>query len=338
MNIRLLLLLSLLLATRIAAPAAAQSTDSPPRQRRPDPENAHDPSTILIEEDVARLVCTGWGLQVKREDKQGRWLTEASIFSRDKLPEWHQQLVPDNRGHLWAPDVIQLNNRLLVYYSVSSFGKNTSAIGLVEGRTLNSESDQWEWTDRGPVIRSVASDRFNAIDPAVFAAADGRLWMTFGSFWDGLQLVELDPASGLLKTESPTPVRLAWQQEIEAPFLTHRDGWYYLFLNHGKCCRGVESTYEIVVGRSRSITGPYLDADGRELLQAGGRSVLKSHERWIGPGHASLLHRDGREWLVHHYYDREQQGRSRVRLVELYWTEEGWPETRLPDSPQKPDE
>lgn len=327
---RFYLLLTLLLVLQPAKLIWAQSADQPPRQRRSDPENAHDPSTVLLEDDVARLVCTGWGLQIKRENEQGRWLTEASIFAPDERPEWHQQLVPENRGHLWAPDLIRLNDRLLVYYSVSSFGRNTSAIGLVEGTTLNSASDQWQWIDRGPVIRSVASDHFNAIDPAVFSAPDGRLWMTFGSFWEGLQLVELDPATGLLKNENPTPVRLAWQQEIEAPFLTHREGWYYLFLNHGKCCRGVESTYEIVVGRSRSISGPYLDDTGRELLQAGGRTVLKSHQRWIGPGHASLLNRHGKEWLVHHYYDREQQGRSRVRLVELHWTKDGWPEARLP--------
>jgi len=304
----------------------AQNTEP----RRPDPETAHDPSAVIVENGTPRLLCTGWGLQVKKETADGRWLTEAALFSREQRPSWHAELVPENRGHLWAPDILRTEQRLLVYYSVSSFGKNTSAIGLVEGKTLDPNSDDWHWKDRGPVLRSQKTDRFNAIDPAVFAAPDGRLWMSFGSFWDGIHLVELNPRTGLQKDPLATPLRVAWSPEIEAPFLTYRNGWYYLFVNHGKCCRGVDSTYEILVGRSQSITGPYLDDQNHSLLDSGGRSVLTTHQQWIGPGHASLLDRDGTQWLVHHYYDKELHGKSRIRMLPLTWDDRGWPKVAQP--------
>src|SRR6185436_18533297 len=111
----------------------------------------------------------------------------------------------------------------------------------------------------------------------------------FGSFWDGIHLVGLDPSTGLRRDPKDNPVRLASAPEIEAPFLHQRDGYYYLFLNWGKCCRGVNSTYEIRVGRSRSVAGPYIDRSGTDLREAGGTLVLAGEDRWIGPGHASIF-------------------------------------------------
>jgi arabinan endo-1,5-alpha-L-arabinosidase len=301
--------------------------DPPPRRRfAPDPEKVHDPSTIVIQDGAARLFCTGRGISLVREDAAGKWLPEGRVFAEAQFPAWHEKTVPGNRGHLWAPDVIRLGERFFVYYSVSTFGKNTSAIGLAVGGSVDPASPQWRWEDRGPVVVSRAGDRFNAIDPAVFKdATDGTLWMTFGSFWDGIHLVELDPETGLARDPKGPPRRLAWAPEIEAPFLHQRDGFYYLFINWGKCCRGVNSTYEIRVGRSRKVTGPYLDREGVDLVERGGTLVLASQGRWIGPGHASLLERDNRQWLVHHYYDRELNGRSRLRMAPLVWDAEGWP-------------
>lgn len=261
-----------------------------------------------------------------REDASGKWSREGRIFAEGKFPAWHDQLVPGNRGYLWAPDVMEIGGHFFVYYSVSTFGKNTSAIGLTVGRRMDPSSPHWQWEDRGVVIASVTSNRFNAIDPAIFRdATNASLWMSFGSFWDGIHLVELDPATGLRRDSTQAPLRLAYAPEIEAPFLHQRDGYYYLFINWGKCCRGVDSTYEIRVGRSRAVTGPYLDRDGTDLRERGGTIVLGSDERRIGPGHASIHERAGRPWLVHHYYDRQLNGRPRLRMVPLSWDAEGWP-------------
>jgi arabinan endo-1,5-alpha-L-arabinosidase len=306
-------------------PTAVPNVSSPAPWMR-DPEKVHDPSTIILTHGVRRFFCTGPGVLLMREDAQGKWIPEGRLFAQGKYPAWHEQLVPGNRGYLWAPDVIQIREKFLVYYSVSTFGKNTSAIGLAVGAGLDPSSPQWQWEDRGPVFTSGRQDRFNAIDPAIFRdSSDGALWMAFGSFWDGIHLVGLDPSTGLRRDPKDNPVRLASAPEIEAPFLHQRDGYYYLFLNWGKCCRGVNSTYEIRVGRSRSVAGPYIDRSGTDLREAGGTLVLAGEDRWIGPGHASIFSHDGHEWLVHHYYDRELGGRSRLRMVPLTWDPEGWP-------------
>ncbi len=308
---RTVLLLSLLLA----ATASAQRWSRIPK--------VHDPSTLVMEDGTAWFFSTGHGVLQMRRTEEGAWGVAGSLFERGKTPDWHQELVPENRGHLWAPDVIRLGDRWWVYYSVSSFGKNTSAIGAASSPTLDPEADDYGWKDEGVVIRSQGRDRFNAIDPAMILD-EGRLWMSFGSFWDGIMLVELDSETGLMKDPEQKPIRLADHPEIEAPFIHKEDDWYYLFLNWGKCCRGVESTYEIRVGRSRSIEGPYVDRDGTEMTDGGGTLVLGSRGRYIGPGHPSIFENAGRQWLAHHYYDGEDRGRSKLRMLPLKW-QGGWP-------------
>jgi arabinan endo-1,5-alpha-L-arabinosidase len=308
----------------LAAEPAAQAPSS--GARMPDPEKVHDPSTVITMDGVRRFFATGTGLLLFRESPTGSWVREGRVFGEGKFPAWHAEAVPGNRGHLWAPDVIQIGDRILVYYSVSTFGKNASAIGLATGKSLDPSSNQWRWEDHGPVVLSAAKDRYNAIDPAIFRdPADGSLWMTFGSFWDGIHLIELDPTTGMQRNPEQRPVRLAWKPEIEAPFLHRQGDYYYLFGNWGKCCRGVKSTYEIRVGRSRSVKGPYLDRSGKDLVEGGGTLILESEGRWIGPGHPSIHEHQGRELLAHHYYDGELEGRSRFRLLPLSWDSEAWP-------------
>lgn len=282
----------------------------------------HDPSTVVRERGDAWCFSTGPGIGVLKQDGN-EWRHVGPVFPRGSQPDWHEEKIPGNRGHLWAPDVIEIGDRWCVYYSVSTFGKNTSAIGMASRKTLGPGTEDEPWEDLGVIITSGPGDRFNAIDPALIA--DGRrLWMSFGSFWDGIMLVELDAKTGLRKDPEPPPVKLASYPEIEAPFIHKQDGWYYLFVNWGKCCRGVESTYEIRVGRSKSIEGPYEDREGTPMVQGGGTQVLASRDRFIGPGHASIYEKGRRQWLVHHYYDGEDHGKSKLRLVPLEW-EDGWP-------------
>lgn len=295
-----------------------------PGQR--DPLKVHDPSTILAENGVYRFFATGMGVNVICEQKNGDWTKETSLFALESLPSWHRDVVPENRGHLWAPDIIKRGEEYFVYYSVSTFGKNLSAIGLAVGTTLDPKSPAWKWQDRGPVILSQKESRYNAIDPAIyFHEKDQRMWMTYGSFWDGIFLIELDPYTGLRKNTKTAPIRLADADQIEAPFLCFHHNAFYLFVNTGLCCRGVESTYEIRVGRSTTIEGPYLDAEGKDMRDGGGSLVLGSSGKFIGPGHASILVREGKEFLVHHYYDAENQGNSRLRMLSMTWNDAQWP-------------
>jgi len=241
------------------------------------------------------------------------------------FPAWTREAVPGQHGHFWAPDVIRVRDRYLLYYSVSSWGKNTSAIGLTTNLTLDPTAPTYRWTDAGIVIRSFATNNFNAIDPAVTLDSDGRLWLSFGSFWSGIKLVELDPATGLrLAPDSPLHA-LAHHESTEAPCIHRHGEHYYLFVNWGLCCRGTNSTYEIRVGHSRQITGPYLNQAGKDLLSGGGSLLLGSRGAAIGPGHAGIVSGAGEDWLSFHYYGADNAGRPALGRRKLHWDAAGWP-------------
>ena len=285
----------------------------------------HDPSTIVRDNGEFWLFYTGRGTPSYRSRDLITWTPGPRIFTNS--PAWVSETVPDNRGGLdfWAPDVIHLSNRFLVYYSVSTFGRNTSAIALASNKTLDPESPNYRWTDEGIVIQSASTNNFNAIDPAVTLDQEGKLWMSFGSFWDGIKLIELNPTTGKrIQPDSPI-YSLARHEQIEAPFIYHRDGFYYLLLNWGRCCRGTNSTYNMRVGRSPKITGPYLDKEGKDMADRGGSLLLETEEMFIGPGHPGILKDHDQYWLSLHFYDGTERGRSKLALRPLTWDAGGWP-------------
>jgi len=240
-------------------------------------------------------------------------------------PVWTTNVTPRHRGYFWAPDVIHHNGRFLVYYSVSQFGVNTSAIGLASNPTLDPADPNYRWTDEGIVIETRKTNDFNAIDPHLIKTPAGELWMALGSFWSGIKLVQLDPRTGRrLSPESPIH-SLAYEKEIEAAAIHHHDGFFYLFVNWGKCCRGVNSTYELRVGRSRQVTGPYLDKEGVDMMKKGGTQFLVTEGAFIGPGHAGIFEEGGKSWFSCHFYDATQRGRSTLAIRPLEWGTDGWP-------------
>ena len=241
-------------------------------------------------------------------------------------PAWTTTAVPGFRGHFWAPDVLRVNHASWLYYSVSTWGSQTSVIGLATNATLNPEDSRYRWADAGPVIRSHPRENFNAIDPSVLLDAQGRLWLTFGSYWSGIKLVQLNPETGLRLDTNTPPAALAWKEAIEAACLWQHADYYYLFANWGRCCQGVDSTYNIRVGRSREAAGPFLDHDGRDLLRGGGTLLLQTEGRYIGPGHAGVLVRGQTNWLSFHYYDAKRFGTGTLGLRQLRWSPDGWPE------------
>ncbi|MFO1486944.1 MAG: arabinan endo-1,5-alpha-L-arabinosidase [Verrucomicrobiota bacterium] len=284
----------------------------------------HDPSSIIKDGDRYFVFGTRRGIAVRSSPDLLTWTNEPSVFFR--LPEWTTHVAPGFDGFFWAPDVIRLNGRFFLYYSVSAWGKQTSAIGLATNPTLDSAATNYLWQDCGPVIQSTNGSPFNTIDPSVMLDADGRLWMAFGSYWKGIYLVELDAATGR-RANTNEPVRLAWNEKIEAACLTRHENFYYLFVNWGQCCRGTNSTYEVRIGRAGKVTGPYLDREGRNLVEGGGSPFLESTGRFIGPGHIGILNQGGTNWFGYHYYDGETFGRSRLGLGQIQWRD-GWPEAK----------
>ncbi|HXR49244.1 MAG TPA: arabinan endo-1,5-alpha-L-arabinosidase [Candidatus Limnocylindrales bacterium] len=285
----------------------------------------HDPSAILKCKEEYWVFYTGRGIPSYHSKDMVKWEHGPSVFTN--APAWTARAVPRNHWiYYWAPDIIHPGDRYLLYYAVSSFGRNDSAIGLATNPTLDPADPKFKWSDQGLVVQSTSNDDFNAIDPAACLDANGHLWLAFGSFWSGIKMVQLDPGTGKrLATNSPM-YSLAFNDSIEASYIYHHDDDYYLFVNWGLCCRGTNSTYEIRVGRSPKITGPYLDKSGADLITGGGSSFLSTSGPFIGPGQSGIYSENGTDWFSCHFYNGTRHGQSMLAILPLNWSTDGWPE------------
>jgi hypothetical protein len=291
---------------------------------------AHDPSTIIQCQDRYYLFATGTGIASRWSTNKLFWSAGPTIFTN--APAWTTNAAPGFDGTFWAPDIIVLNGRYCLYYSVSSWGSQVSAIGLVTNPTLDPTDPAYRWTDQGIVIQSTNGSPYNTIDPSVTRDAAGNPWLAFGSYWNGIYVVQLDPLTGLRLAPNSPVTRLAWNHSIEAACLHRRGAYYYLFVNWGSCCDGVNSTYHIRVGRSPSITGPFLDRNGVDLRNGGGTLFLEGTGKFTGPGHVGILSEGGKDWFSYHYYDAGAYapwygafGAANFDLQPLAWTADGWP-------------
>lgn len=292
--------------------------------------SARDPSTIVKCKDEFWVFYTGHGIPSFHSNDLVKWEPGPPVFRT--APEWIAAAVPQNGNmNYWAPDVIHLGDRYLLYYAVSSFGKITSAIGLATTPTLDPADAGYHWTDHGVVVQSLEGGDFNAIDPSVFSDDNGTLWLAFGSYWSGIKLMQLDPKTGKRLNPDAPLSSLAYHKSIEASCLYKHDGYYYLFVDWGSCCRGVNSTYNIRVGRSRKITGPYIDKTGVDMLKGGGTLLLSSKGPLFGPGHAGILVYNGKNWFTSDFEgDTRMEGKPTLAIMPLVWRS-GWPEVEIID-------
>ncbi|MDE0880305.1 MAG: arabinan endo-1,5-alpha-L-arabinosidase [Sphingomonas bacterium] len=296
----------------------------------------HDP-VIIREGDTYHVFSTGLGgqmLDARTSRDMTDWKVEEPPFRQ--MPDWAAKAIPGAKN-MWAPDISFVDGRYRLYYSVSTFGSNRSAIGLATNATLDAASPSYGWRDEGLVVLSTRSDDFNAIDPNFIADRDGRHWLALGSFWTGLKLFALDPKTGKLLHPGEKPVSIARRlapigapAPVEAPFIIDHGGSYWLFASYDYCCKGVNSTYYTVVGRSKAVTGPYLGMDGSALMQGGGtiflRADLEEQQRFRGPGHIGAFRdRDGTDHVVYHAYDRQKNGAPTLRVATIRWGADGWP-------------
>jgi arabinan endo-1,5-alpha-L-arabinosidase len=295
----------------------------------------HDP-VMILENGTFYLFGTGNGISVWSSKDRATWKKEPPVLATP--PAWTARVVPDFKGHTWAPDIVKRGDTFYLYYSVSAGGKITSAIGVATNRTLDAASKDFAWIDRGIVVQSIPyRDLWNAIDPQLVFDDDGTPWLAFGSFWAGLRAVKLAP--DLLKVAEPQEWRSLAKRErsvlvddaepepasIEAPFIFRKNGWHYLFVSWDHCCRGANSDYKVVVGRSKDLLGPYLDRAGTRLDRGGGTPVVAGNARWPGIGHNSVYTFEGRDWFVAHAYDASDRGRSKLKMMQLTWDDAGWP-------------
>lgn len=301
----------------------------------------HDPALTVAEDGTWYVYSTGLvnrenggTIQVWSSHDEGvTWEYEGTVW--DEIPAWIDEHfaggpLPDN---LWAPEIYEHDGTYYLYYSASRFGTNFSVTALATNTTLDPDDPDYEWVDQGPVVTSpspIADGKtFNAIDAGIVEGADGTPYMAIGSYWYGIFLVEIEwPSGKLVDGALENAVHLVDRSvpgnPVEAPYIYERDGWYYLFVSFDRCCAGGDSTYKVAVGRARDVTGPYLDAEGRDLLAGGGTVVLDAHGAMVGPGGQSV--HDG--VLAFHYYDAANEEIPyfpRLGLHRLDWTEDGWP-------------
>jgi beta-xylosidase len=282
---------------------------------------AHDPS-IAEEDGVWWVFHTGEGLQVKSSDDGCNWTQREAVF-KEPLSWWKQYAPKMNYNDVWAPDIEWYNGKWWLYYSVSEFGKNSSAIGLASVESIAGGG----WVDHGMVVHSTLLSAYNAIDPNLFFDQNGDPWLVFGSWFSGIQVVRLDketmkPADiGSVKTIARRRVG-AQARGIEGPIITYKDGYYYLFASTDHCCQNIRSDYKIVVGRSRDVEGPYVDKNGVDLMNGGGTVIDAGNVRYNGVGGQDVFEN---RLLVRHGYDRTIRGLHVLLISDLHWDEEGWP-------------
>ena len=346
-----------------ASPALAQEEAAPATLPADDFETldlqghwpfVHDP-TIAESDGFYYVFSSHDDIGIRRSPDLVTWEQVGSVF--DDVPAWAREDVPGVRS-LWAPDIERSGDTWFLYYSASTFGSNRSAMGVATNKTLDVDSADYKWVDQGKVFGSDRDDSYNAIDPNLLIDEDGRGWLSFGSFWSGLKMIEVDPATGKPATDDPEVISIAARPNptrdergdvsntaIEAPFMMFHDGWYYLFASYDFCCRGENATYNVRVGRSRDVKGPYVDADGVAMMEGGGTMVVSRSGPFAGPGHADVIEVDENgptgasgpggpdgptHYLVHHAYEDAQSGRPVLRVSPLEW-HDGWPSV-----PRKP--
>ncbi len=268
----------------------------------------HDPSTIMQCDGKFYSFGTGGG----------------GLISDDGWT-WHSGAVRPGGGA--APDAIKIGDRYLVAYGATGGGLGGGHNGRILtmwNKTLDPKSLDFKYSEAIVVASSDGVEDCDAIDPSLLLdPTDGRLWLTYGTYFGYIRLVELDPKTGK-RVAGNEPINIAI--DCEATDLIYRDGWYYLLGTHGTCCDGANSTYNIVMGRSKKVTGPFLDNIGMDMLKGGGKFLVGASGRFVGPGHFGLLDLgDGvQKFSCHYEADLDRSGRSVLDIRPLLW-KDGWP-------------
>ena len=301
----------------------------------------HDP-VMAYEDSTYHIYATGMGIQHLTSLDRKSWTVQPSPVM-SVIPKWTMDSVPGFRLHVWAPDVIKYHGKWWLAYSCSTFGKNGSAIGLLSNRSLSFPV----WEDEGCIVTSREKrDNWNAIDPNFVIDNNDMPWMVWGSFWDGIQLARLDTTMHIAKGEKPRTIarrydpdfkpseanptsKYAGTNAIEAPFIFKHGGYYYLFVSWDYCCRGAKSNYRVAVGRSKSVEGPYLDREGKDMLLGGGTLFLEGDKQaFEAAGHCAAYTFGDEDIFVCHGYSIAHKGASILVQRPIVWSSDGWPQLK----------
>ena len=278
--------------------------------------NVHDPGIVKKPDGTYLIAHTGNNIVLKTSTDRTAFRDAGVAFPGGA--SWTTAYTGGS-ANLWAPDISYHNGKYYLYYAASTFGSNHSAIFLATSGTGAAGS----WSNQGLVIESATGDTFNAIDPNLYVDTSGRWWLSLGSFWSGIKQVQLNASTGKRLDTTIRSIAGRGGGAIEAPFLFHHGSYYYLYVSFDLCCKGAASTYRIMVGRSTSVTGPFVDKNGTAMTGGGGSEILAGHGSVHGPGGQSVFTDTDADVLVYHYY--ADNGTAKLGINLLGYDASGWP-------------
>ena len=284
----------------------------------------HDP-VMIKQGDTYYVFHTGFGISVKTSKDRITWKRDSSVFSRNNIPAWFKNDIPEKKGDVWAPDIHHRDGKYHLYYSVSAWMNFNSSVGYATNVTLDRNDPRYKWEDHGQVISyKNGGEGVNVIDPNAFVDKDGKVWLIYGSYKAGLRMVELDRKTGKLKTDHPEIFTITTSLG-EGSFIIKGPGYYYLFASRGRCCAGMQSTYQMVMGRSKNVTGPYLNREEKSMVDNNYTLFLAGDSTAPGKGHNGFFTEHDTTFIVYHAYTRAANGASLLNIKPLYVDNEGWP-------------
>jgi arabinan endo-1,5-alpha-L-arabinosidase len=294
--------------------------------------SVRDPALILAD-STYYLFGSGKGIKIWSSTDLLNWKVQLPVFVR--APAWTNVNIPGFNNEIWAPEITFYKDRYYLFYSVSTYGSNNSAIGLATNETLNPEADNYKWVDQGMITQSVGTS-WNAIDPNFVLDNDSIPHLVLGSFYSGIKITKILRDNLGMKAEQITKATLANRDlkenpynAIEAPFVLKHNNYYYLFASINNCCSGINSDYKTIVGRSKDIDGIYVDKKGRSMAAGGGELVLAGSTNWHGAGGASVYNFKGQDKIV--FFSHDNTGVPRLRIADLRWDAAAWPSVDLKD-------
>lgn len=322
-------------AMAIALTTMAQETQAPtaPAQYRPSRDtlinnnglsgslNVHDPVMIKAG-DTYYVLTTGMGMKSSKD--RINWANAGYLWDRNTVFSWWNNDIPGKVG-LWAPDIHYADGKYHLYYSVSAWMNFKSSIGYATNLTLDQKDPRYQWEDKGQVVNyKNGGDSVNVIDPNAFIDEDGKLYLIYGSYKGGLRLIELDRKTGMPFSDHPELTTITTNLG-EGSYLIKGPEYYYVFASRGRCCAGVQSTYQIVMGRSKNIKGPYLNKEGKSWVDNAYSVFLAGDYNEPGRGHNGFFAQGDTTYILYHAYTRAFNGQSLLNIRPLFMDKDGWP-------------
>lgn len=296
-----------------------------------------DPTVILAQDGRFYLYATqnkNDYMPVYSSTDLVNWKYEKNAFQKATKPTW------DKDNAFWAPDMQYINGKYVLYYSYAMM--NGSAISHT--CVVSADTPLGTYTSdypKGAFLDSkklLSNEEFgaNCIDQFYYEEGEHK-YLFYGSF-TGIYVVELTDDGLAVKRDAegnPVLKKKVCGNAFEGTNIYKKGNYYYLFASIGNCCASENSSYEVVVGRSTDLLGPYVDKKGKSMLDNSWEPVVDGGDRtkWVGPGHNSVIVKDdaGTEWMIYHsYYYKEKGNKSTFggrygMLDRLQWTNDGWP-------------